>query len=196
MLPRQGLTRQVLIQAALHLIEERGYASFSMGELAKYLHVRPASLYNHIENLDTLYTEVGLAAISQMVGAEKEAIEGKSGDEALRALADAYYTFATTHYELYMVIMKLPHSQNHVLEIAAGQIIEPIFHVFADFALDDTQKIHWQRILRSMMHGFISHEQCGAFSRFPICRSTTYQMAIQCILDGLHAAGKEHDENR
>ena len=66
-MPRQGLTRQVLIQAALHLIEERGYASFSMGELAKYLHVRPASLYNHIENLDTLYTEVGLAAISQMV---------------------------------------------------------------------------------------------------------------------------------
>ena len=75
----RDLHDKFLIQAALHLIEERGYASFSMGELAKYLHVRPASLYNHIENLDTLYTEVGLAAISQMVGAEKEAIEGKSG---------------------------------------------------------------------------------------------------------------------
>lgn len=195
-MPRQGLTRQVLIQAALHLIEERGYASFSMGELAKYLRVRPASLYNHIESLDALYTEVGLAAISQMVGAEKEAIEGKSGDEALRALTDAYYTFATIHYELYMVIMKLPSSRNHVLEIAAGQIVEPIFQVFSFYHLCEEQKMHWQRILRSMMHGFIAHEQCGGFSHFPVHREDSYQLGIQCVIDGLHAAGKEHDENR
>ena len=121
---------------------------------------------------------------------KKRPLKGNPGMRLFERWQTRIILLATTHYELYMVIMKLPHSQNHVLEIAAGRILEPIFHVFADFALDDTQKIHWQRILRSMMHGFISHEQCGAFSRFPICRSTTYQMAIQCILDGLHRRRK------
>ena len=126
-LPRQGLDRQAVVQAALRLIEEKGYAAFSMGELAKSLHVRPASLYNHIENLESLYTEVGLAAISQMVAEEEKAIQNQTGDAAMFALAHAYRDFARTHYELYKVIMSFQRRKNHVLEIAAGRIVEPIF---------------------------------------------------------------------
>ena len=75
---RQGLNREKLIEASISLMEEKGYNAFSMAELAKYVHVSPSSLYNHIESLDMLNTEVGLAAAERMVEAEKQAIAGKS----------------------------------------------------------------------------------------------------------------------
>jgi hypothetical protein len=61
-------TEQGKHRGGIHpVIEDKGYAAFSMGELAKSLNVKTASLYNHVESLDALFTDVGLAAVSQMV---------------------------------------------------------------------------------------------------------------------------------
>ena len=45
------------MQEAAALIEEKGLDDFSMGELAKRLNVKTASLYNHVESLDSLLEE-------------------------------------------------------------------------------------------------------------------------------------------
>lgn len=193
-MPRQGLNRNSVVEASLKLIEEKGYASFSMGELAKSLNVKTASLYNHVESLDVLFTEVGLAAVSQMVACEKKAIEGKEKNDALFAIAAAYRSFAKDHNELYRVIMSLQKSKNEVLEKAAGQITEPILQVLSGYGLSRTEQMYWQRVLRSMMHGFVAHEEAGGFSHFPIDRNESYLMAIQCVADGLQNAGKKQNE--
>ena len=194
-MPRQGLNRENVIQAAIRLIDEKGIAAFSMAELAKSLHVRTASLYNHVESLDSLYTDIGLSAVSQMTEDESRAIEGKEGDDALFAIADAYRAFARNHHELYRVIMGLQKMKNQVLEQAAGQITQPILKVLSSYNLDETAQIHWQRILRSVMHGFVAHEENGGFSHFPADREESYRLAIQCVADGLHAAGRRTDEH-
>ncbi|WP_458863133.1 TetR/AcrR family transcriptional regulator [Acidaminobacterium chupaoyuni] len=195
-MPRQGLNQESVVEASIRLIEEKGYAAFSMGELAKSLNIKTASLYNHVESLDSLFTEVGLAAVSQMVVSETRAIEGKTKNEALFAIADAYRAFAKEHNELYRVIMSLQKSKNKVLEQAAGQITQPILQVLSGYGLDTTAQMHWQRILRSMMHGFVAHEAAGGFSHFPIDKNESYQMAIQCVADGLQNAGREQHEHR
>jgi AcrR family transcriptional regulator len=82
-----------------------------MGELAKSLNVKTASLYNHVESLDALFTEVGLAAVSKMVASEAQAIKGKEKNDALFAIAAAYRAFAKDHNELYRVIMSLQKSK-------------------------------------------------------------------------------------
>ena len=53
-MPRQGLSQDVVLRAAVDLIEEGGLPHFSMGELARRLQVKPASLYNHVESLEQL----------------------------------------------------------------------------------------------------------------------------------------------
>ena len=58
-MPRQGLSQDVVLRAAVDLIEEGGLPHFSMGELARRLQVKPASLYNHVESLEQLLTLVG-----------------------------------------------------------------------------------------------------------------------------------------
>ena len=98
-MPRQGLNRENVIDAAIKLIEEKGYSNFSINELAKSLNVRPASLYNHIVNIDEIFSETAARANSMMIEAEEKASKGKIRDEALFAIADAYRDFARSHYE-------------------------------------------------------------------------------------------------
>lgn len=122
---------------------------------------------------------------------EKEAIAGKSGDEALFALALAYRKFAKEHYELYLLIMNIPKGKNPVLELAAEEIMEPILEVLEDYKIDKEMQMHYQRSLRSMMHGFVAHEEYGAFSHYPIDRDKSYEISIGLIAESLRRLGGE-----
>ena len=55
----QGLTRADIVRIAIELIESEGLHSFSLQELANRLHIRAASLYNHIRNADELHMQIG-----------------------------------------------------------------------------------------------------------------------------------------
>lgn len=186
---RQGLSRDRVVQAAVSLIEENGFPQFSMGKLARQLHVKTASLYNHVENLDQLLELVGEEAIHRLVRLEDQAIAGKQGDKALFALAEAYRTFAREHYQLYRMIMAFPKWDNPTLEREAGEIVSPILRVLSDYGLSEAQRFHWQRVLRSMMVGFAFHEQAGGFSHFPVSQEESFHIAIQCVADSLRRAG-------
>jgi len=190
-MPRQGLNRQEVVNAAAALIEEAGYHKFSMRELADRLHVRAASLYNHVESMDELYVEIGYNAILELKQAQLSAVEGKRRDEAVGALALAYYTFAKEHAELYKVIMSVPMTKNEALLNAAGDIIEPIMRVLSEYALTEEQKMHLQRVLRSIMHGFISQEEAGCFRHFPVGAAESYRLAVDLFLAGVHEAEGE-----
>lgn len=190
-MPRQGLQKGAVIQTAVRLIEEDGISRFSMGNLAKQLNVRTASLYNHVESLDQVLEAVGLEAVSRLAQAEEQAIKEKSGDEALFSLAEAYRAFAREHYRLYQVIMAFPQWDNPVLNQEAGRIVAPILQVLSGYGLTETEQFHWQRILRSIMVGFAFHEQTGGFSHFPADENESYHMAIQCVADCLHRDGKK-----
>ena len=190
-MPRQGLNRDAVVRAAANLIEEKGPAAFSMAALAKFLHVRTASLYNHVDSLQDLYTQVGLLAIRQMVDAEEQAISGKYREDALTALAEAYRAFARDHYRLYRMILAAPKQENPVLEEASFAIVRPIHQVLEEFGVRGAQAVHWQRLLRSFMHGFAAHEIAGGFSHVPLGRDESYRIALEWIAAGLRAAAEE-----
>ncbi|HJA94456.1 MAG TPA: TetR/AcrR family transcriptional regulator [Candidatus Eisenbergiella merdipullorum] len=188
-MPRQGLGKERIVQEAVELIEENGLAGFSMGELARSLNVKTASLYNHVESMDHLLEEVGFFSVSMLVDAESQAIAEKKGDAALFALAEALRTFAREHYQLYRVIMGFARQENRMLDKGAEKIIKPILRVLSDYGLSEEQQIHWQRVLRGIMYGFAAHEQAGGFSHYPADVDESYRIAIQCVVDGLHRAG-------
>lgn len=184
-MPRQGLNKEVVTAAAIRLIEEKGVSNFSLNELAKALDIKPASLYSHIQSIEALFTDIGIIAVRQMVLCEKEAIAGKTRDEALFALASAYRNYAKEHYELYLLVMNIPKGNNPVLELAAEEIVEPIMEVLKSYKITKEMRIHYQRCLRSIMHGFVAHEEYGAFTHFPIDRSKSYEISIRLIADSL-----------
>lgn len=188
-MPRQGLSRAVVVQTAVELIEEYGIAQFSLGKLARRLNVKTASLYNHVDSHKQLMECVSKEAIRRLVQAEETAIAGKSGDKALYALAEAFRRFAREHVQLYRIIMVIPEWDDPSFAQEASIIIAPMLRVLSEYGLSTTQKYHWQRIIRSMMVGFAFHEQANDFSYIPVDREESFRIAIQCVADGLHKAG-------
>lgn len=191
---RRGLTRAEVVRAATELIEDEGTGGFSLRGLARKLHVKASSLYNHISGMDELFTEVGYYAIGELKRTQLAAIEGKRRDDAVLALAEAYYRFGKERPELYKVILSLPMVKNDALLSAAGDIVEPIMAAMDGYILSGADKMHLQRVLRSIMHGFISQEEAGCFRHFPVEISESYRMAVRgfiLLLDDLENEASE-----
>jgi len=183
----KGLDRERIVGAAKELIEECGCDKFSMRQLAGRLGVKTASLYAHVESMEALLTDVGLLALQEQREYQLAAIEGKHRDAAVMSFADAYRRYAKEHTELYRFIIKMPAGTNDALKQAAASVVEPAMRVLEDYSLTDEQKMHWQRILRGLMHGFISQEENGYFSHYPVDVGESYRIAVRCLTGGLHA---------
>ena len=188
-MPRRGLNQEVIVREAAALIEECGYQGFSMSALARRLGVKTASLYGHVENMEKLLEKVSVYAASMLIEAERRAAAGRSGDGALFALAEEYRAFVAEHYRLYCFIMGFVRCGGGAAE-ADMEIVKPIMNVIASYGLDDeTEQIHWQRVLRAVMAGFAVHEHAGGFSGYSVAASESYKTAIECIAGELRRRG-------
>lgn len=184
-MPRQGLNKDAVTAAAMRLIEEKGLASFSMNELARSLNIKTASLYAHVKGMGEMLTDIQLSTIRQMVEAEMAAIEGKERDMALFALADAYRGFAKEHRQLYLLLMNNPQGDSSALAHAAEEFSKPIRTVLAQFGVSEKEQANYERVLRGMMHGFVSQEECGAFSSLSDNINESYFLAVRIIAESL-----------
>ena len=184
---KKGLTKDRIIHTALAQIEEHGLPAFSLRSLASALEIQVSSLYNHIQGQKELLAEVGLRAVHMLAEQEEQAVAGQRQDEALFALADAYRRFAREHTELYHIIMDVHTLEIPLLESAAEQIAKPILHVLADYGITGPRQIHYQRLLRSVMHGFFAHETSGGFTASAVDREESYHFSIACIAAQLNA---------
>lgn len=182
---KKGLSRELIVETAVRLVEQTGHRGISVRELAEALDVKAASLYNHITGMDDVMSQVGLWAVEQRTAAQLAAIDGKERLEALLALADAYRAFAMRHRELDRVIMGLQRNLSPVLPQASQEILLPIRQVLEDYALSEEQRLHWCRVLRAVMHGFCFHEHIGAFTNEELPVQDSYHLAIRAIHQGL-----------
>lgn len=135
--------------------------------------------------MDELLFEVGKAVLQEQKNAELAAIGEKTREQAIFALADAYRRFAKDHPELYRFIMNMQTTEGAALKEAASVIAEPFMLVLQDYQISEERKMHWQRILRGMMHGFLSQEEFGCFSHYPVSIEESYHSAVQCMAEGL-----------
>ena len=136
--------------------------------------------------METLFTEVGLSVLNDQKDAQLTAIQGKTGDAAVFALAESYRIFARSHAALYQLIMQMPMGQDETLKAAAAMTAEPSMLVLQAYPMPEERRMHWQRVLRGVMHGFVSQEAAGYFSHYPVNLDESYHLAIQCVVDGLH----------
>lgn len=164
----KGLTMDVIVEAATALVIEKGYNNFSVRELAQVLHVKAASLYNHVSGVDDINREVGKLASKKLNQKLEEVTQGKEKDEAIEALSYAYRDFVKNNYELYRAVIGLPAldapEQGEGLKIVGRESIRVIRHVVHQYGISEEEAVHFSRCLRSALHGFISLEMAGYFT--------------------------------
>lgn len=187
-MPRSGLSHALVVEAAALWIDHHGSSGFSMRALAESLNIKAASLYNHVESMDQLMVEVCAYALRQQHAMEQQAISGLCGEAAIAALCHAYRGFARQHRPLYQLIIKTAAGCGDSLGGAARCIVDPFLAVLEPTQLCDTEKTHWQRVLRAMLHGFVAQEEAGFFSHLPADPEESFRTAIACYIHGLSHA--------
>ncbi len=105
-MPRSGLSRERVVEAAAQWIDRHGASGFSMRALAESLNIKAASLYNHVESMDRLRIDVCAYALHQQYEAQQQAISALCRGDAIAALCHAYRGFVRQHRSLYWLIIK------------------------------------------------------------------------------------------
>lgn len=162
-MPRAGLSRERLIEAAVALTEADGFAALNLAALARGFDVKLASLYAHVRNVEDLRAEVALAALAKLAAVVDEAIAGRAGREALYAYAEAQRDFALAHPGLFEAA-RYPLSAELAQASAGVRIARASRAVFRSYALGDADQVHATRLLGSFLLGFVLLERSGSFA--------------------------------
>ncbi len=96
--------RQEILDAALAIILEEGFAGLSMRKLADRIEYSPASIYLYFEGREQIARGLREMGFSALLTLMEESIVDVRGREALHAMANAYVAFGTTRPELYRLI--------------------------------------------------------------------------------------------
>lgn len=186
---RAALDLLTILQTATEIADQHGLEEVTLASLAKKLGIRSPSLYNHVDGLPGLRRELTLYGLNQLSGVITQAAVGRSGDEAIRAMAKAYVTFARLHPGLYTATLSAPDPNDPELQRVAGEIVQLTVQVMEYYGLEEDEALHVVRVFRSLLHGFASLEQANGFG-LPLDIDTTLHVLIETLLAGIHALQK------
>lgn len=187
---RPGLDRRMIVQRAAQIADEQGLNNLTLAAVATQLGVRLPSLYNHIGGLSNL--NLGLAALGMReLGAQlgKAAI-GKTGDEAIMAIAAAYRTFAHTRPGLYEATLHAPDPDDAEVQAEVQNVVDILLTVLQPYGLSGDDALHVVRGLRSVAHGFVSLEAAGTFGH-SLALDESYHQLISTFMQGLKASAAQ-----
>ncbi|WP_051670448.1 TetR/AcrR family transcriptional regulator [Bryobacter aggregatus] len=139
-----------ILQAALAIVEQQGWESLSMRNIAASLGVRASSLYHHYADRAALESALGALATRSLL----EAMQSAKG---LKAMSLAYIRFAQENQSLYQLIT-IPNAQPESKEIWNVLLA-------AIAKQNKTRRDHTPAILAlwSYLHGYVTLERAGQF---------------------------------
>ncbi len=163
-MPRAGLTPATVTGAGAALADEVGIAQLSMGLVAERLEVRTPSLYKHVGGLADLTHRIAVLAMTEVGDAIGDAIQGRSGREALTAAAEALRTYVKAHPGRYAAGDGAQATgPDDPLVAASERLLGCLSAVLHGYGLPPEEEIHALRLLRSTIHGFATLEAAGGF---------------------------------
>jgi len=182
--PRAGLNESVIVQAAADLADETGLETVSLAALAQRLHVQAPSLYNHVQGVVGLRRGLSALAAERLANRLVRATVGKSGEQAVYALGDAYRVFAKEHPGLYAAILRAPKKDETRYIAAAKEILDVVGATLEAYRLSRRDLTDAIRGLRSLVHGFVTLELGGGFG-MPQDVNRSFRAVLRTYLSGV-----------
>ncbi|WP_327205490.1 MULTISPECIES: TetR-like C-terminal domain-containing protein [unclassified Rathayibacter] len=175
---------------AADLADELSPAHLSMSVVADRLGVRAPSLYKHVDGLADLTHRVAVLGATELGDALRDAMQGRSGGDALAAAARTVRTYVREHPGRYAAtIGATPTRPDDSLTSAREHALRSFAAVLHGYDLDPGQQIHAIRMLRSTLHGFAALETSNGFPMSPDVEESSAWM-VDFIDRGLRAAGR------
>ncbi|MEU3020308.1 TetR/AcrR family transcriptional regulator [Nocardiopsis sp. NPDC007018] len=159
---RAGLTPERLTREGADLADEVGLDQATLSALARRCGVRVASLYSHVRNSRDLRTRITLLALEELAGRSADALAGRSGRDALVALADAHRDYARAHPGRYAATQR-PLDTETAAHSAGVRHARMTRALLRGYDIEEPEQTHAVRLLGSVLHGYVSLELGGGF---------------------------------
>jgi phosphotransferase system HPr-like phosphotransfer protein len=114
-------------------------------------------------------------------------VEGKSGPDALRAMADAMRNFALEHPGLSAATFRNAESACSDWQQAGAELFRIAHQVFVQVDIEGEQAAQALRILRSLVRGFVISEMAASFFVEPSEYQHAFDRGIDVFICGLPA---------
>ena len=187
-MPRSRLTPESVTEAAAALVDEIGFDHLSMGLLAERLGVKTPSLYKHVASQADLAHRIAVLAMTEVSDAIRDATQGRAGSDALAAGAQAMRIYVQEHLGRYAAgNAARPAGPDDPLIPAVDRVLASWAAMLRGYELDSSQEIHALRMLRSVLHGFVTLEVADGF-QIDTSVDDSFTWMINFIDHGLHAA--------
>ena len=182
-MPRAGLDREAVIEAAARLADDEGLHAVTLARLATELGIRPPSLYVHVGGLPDLRRRLGARGARALAGELRAAAAGRADGDALAAIAHAYRDYALRHPGSYEAL-QLPSGDEGEQADASAEVVDAVLAVLRGYSLQGDDAIHAVRIVRSSLHGFVTLERAGGF-QIPLALDETFDRLVAMLDRGL-----------
>jgi len=160
---KQRIDPDTVISQAVAVVDTNGLDDLSLARVAGELGVRSSALYNHVDGVDGLRQAVAERSSANLADALRDAAVGRSGEQALRAVALAYRTFAATHPGQYASTL-LPVERDTGADSTRWEVLNVLARILETYEFDGDTAVHMARIVRSAIHGFVTLEASQDFS--------------------------------
>jgi AcrR family transcriptional regulator len=178
--PRAGLTAERLTTAAAELADAEGLEAVSVAALARRFGVRPASLYSHVAGTEALRVRVALLALEEMADLAVDAVAGRSGRDALAALADVYRDYARAHPGRYDAAqLRLDPQTAAASDGPRHAALNRA--VLRGYRLGEPDETHAVRIIGAAVHGFVRLEAGGGFDHSRPSPAETWTRVVDAL---------------
>ncbi|MFC7730220.1 TetR/AcrR family transcriptional regulator [Actinomadura keratinilytica] len=193
-MPRAGLSTEAVVDAAIGIVDAHGPGALTLAAVAKAAGVATPSLYKHVRNLAELRDLVTRRVMEELTERLQRAAMGRSRDDAVRAVMQAYRSYVADHPSRYAAMSQQPLTDPH-MALAGERLLEVVLAVLRGYGLDGPDLIHAARCLRSAVHGFAVLETMGAFG-LPEDLETSYDLLVRMVVGGLRAAPRRSRTSR
>jgi AcrR family transcriptional regulator len=188
-MPRAGLTPAVVIDKAAAIANRDGLEAVTLARLAEALAVRSPSLYKHVDGLPAVRRALAVRGLTEANARLEQATVGKARDQALFALAHAYWRFAREQPGVYAASVVAARPGENDVARAGERLIGTVLAVLNGYGIGGEDALHAARGLRAIVHGFVSLDLAGAF-RLKLDLGESFDRLLSAFARDLESRGK------
>jgi AcrR family transcriptional regulator len=177
---RANLTSTAVIAAAADLADRDGFDTLTLSALARGFGVQTASLYSHVRDRSALIERIHQLALGELADRIALAIGGRSGRDALAALADAHRDYARRFPGRWTALQR-PATEATVRSEPAVRVASLTLAMLRGYPLPESELVHATRLLAAAVNGFLALEANGSIAHREPAVETSWQRALDVL---------------
>jgi AcrR family transcriptional regulator len=161
--------RELIIEEGHRQMAEQGFAHFSARQVARAIGYSVGTIYNLFPSIDHLLLAINTRTFNQWTEHLLARLEN-TGSDRIRALVEAYFSFAREHPNLWMAIydhrlpfgMAMPDEDVQRRATLTGIVVQEVAQVVRNRPHDEVQRL--ARSLIATVHGHCTFDLNGTFA--------------------------------